>query len=174
MSIALQDQLCKHSPGPVSPGHGEGALKLAVPVAELPRLAGVLEGTGTVNVDLAIERWDNAVPLISGTVNASLERRCQRCLETLAEDLDLELRLGVVPPESDLELPAGFETCEAEATTVAQVIEDEILLALPMVAIHDDRSDCGPLAGELDKLSPTTEAEEKRRPFAVLESLKND
>lgn len=174
MSVALQDQLCKHSPGPVSPGHGEGALRLAVSLTELPRLADALEGSGTVDIDLAIERWDNAVPLISGTVDASLERRCQRCLEAMAENLELELRLGVVPPGSDLELPAGFEAYEAEAATVAQVIEDEILLALPMVALHDDRSDCGPLASELDKLSATTETEEKRQPFAVLESLKTD
>jgi len=55
---------------------------------------------------------------------------------------------------------------------VATLVEDELLLSLPVVARHDDESPCRPTS---QRFGPDDEAvAERDNPFAVLERLKKD
>ena len=181
MSVVLTHDLCSFRPNGApggAPGGAKGArqghLKVSLPVASLPRLAEALEGGGEVDADLHIGRSATGVPLVSGQVRARVARSCQRCLDTVEQTVEIELALGVAAPGTDPELPEGFEVCEAESLTLGELLEDEVLLALPMIALHDDRQQCGSLAGRVEQAEHENESEPSRHPFAVLKKLKSN
>jgi len=104
-------------------------------------------------------------------IGGSLSLACQRCLGPLAFALDVRRRImliepGMPWPEDDQ--PGGLEdeTCDAiEASReldLVSLLEDEILLALPVAPRH---TQCAP---------PVAEAlpQEKASPFAQLARLK--
>ena len=50
-----------------------------------------------------------------------------------------------------------------------------MLLALPLVAVHEHPDECGPLAATLADAAPdTTEERTTNNPFAVLKTLRSD
>ena len=51
---------------------------------------------------------------------------------------------------------------------IAEVVTEEVLLALPIVPLHDDKADCREL--KTDYAAST--GEERETPFAVLAQLK--
>lgn len=176
MSLALTDQLNGSVPL-------EGELSREVPCAAFPRLVELLLDTDALlAVDVQVGRSSSGVPLVTGHVAGRVEQQCQRCLEPVSGDLDVEFRLAVVVPGNEELAPADFEPWHADASdmTLGEVIEDELLLALPMVARHDD-AECGPLAarltgaaGESDDGAEDSQAQERDNPFAVLRQLKKD
>ena len=177
MSVVLTDDLCLFGPGGApggAKGAREGRLKVSLPVASLPRLAEAIDGDGAVDADLHIGRSTTGVALVAGQVKASVARSCQRCLDTVEQTVEIELALGVAAPGTDPELPVGYEVCEAESLTLGDLLEDEVLLALPMIALHDDRQQCGSLAKRVEKMKHQNESEPSRHPFAVLENLKTN
>jgi uncharacterized protein len=112
-----------------------------VPVQSMARLrAQLLDDAGEVEVDLAFERAEGAeLRRMRGRIIARLSVRCQRCLEPMAIEVVAEpdailLRAG----EPDRGLPPEADTVTLASTTVAvaELIEDELLLALPMVPMH--------------------------------------
>lgn len=93
---------------------------------------------------------------------------CQRCLEGFPFDLEIDERIVMVKDEAALpELEdevAGVDVIvQPERLDVAALVEDEILLALPLAPAHA-QGVCG--AG--------TEASQQKRetPFAALAKLK--
>ena len=97
-----------------------------------------------------------------------LQLRCQRCLEAMRFPLRLDKRLRLVAPgaewpEENVE-DEGFDAVEASAEmAVGSLIEDEILLALPISPRHEI---CGTPRKE--------ESKQDASPFAVLRKLKID
>ena len=173
MSVTFTDDLCAfRSDGAKRTPRGH--LKASMPVAGLPRLAKEVEGGGEIDLDLHISRSADGVPLISGRVIARVVRNCQRCLDPVKQTLEIELRLGVAAPGTKPDVPDGYEVCEAESLTLGNLLEDEVLLALPMIALHDDRQQCGPLANRVEKSEHESESEPSRHPFAILENLKSN
>jgi uncharacterized protein len=172
MSLALTDQLNGSVPL-------EGELSQEVPCAAFPRLVELLlDREAKLSVEIRVRRSSSGIPLITGRVAGRVEQQCQRCLEPVTGQLEVDLRLAVVVPENEELVPADFEPWQADAAdvTLGELIEDELLLALPMVARHsDDR--CGELAarltGDRDD-ADDAESEERDNPFAVLRALKKD
>ncbi len=172
MSLALTDQLNGSVPL-------EGELSQEVPCAAFPRLVELLlDREAKLAVEVRVVRSSSGIPLITGHVAGQVEQQCQRCLEPVAGELDVDLRLAVVVPGDEELVPADFEPWQADAAdvTLGELIEDELLLALPMVARHaDDR--CGELAARLTggrDQADDAEADERDNPFAVLRALKRD
>lgn len=173
MSVILTDDLCA--------SRSDGArrtlrahLKVRLPLADLPRLAEAVEGGGEIDVDLHISRSADGVPLVAGQVTASVSRDCQRCLDRVDQTLEIELCVGIAAPGTKPDLPDGYEACEAESLTLGDLVQDEVLLALPMIALHDDRKQCGPLAGKVEQSEHESESDSSRHPFVVLASLKTN
>lgn len=84
---------------------------------------------------------------------ATLRLVCQRCLDPMDFEARDESKLGLVETAaSEALLPEDFEAVllEEERFNPAQLLEDELLMALPLVPKHDDPAQCGPLARELD------------------------
>ena len=172
MSLALTDRLNGSVPL-------EGELSREVPCEAFPRLVELLlDREAKLVVEIRVGRSSSGIPLITGHVAGQVEKQCQRCLEPVAGDLDVDLRLAVVVPGNEELVPADFEPWQADVTdvTLGELIEDELLLALPMVARHADGR-CGELAarltGDRDEADDAG-AEVRDNPFAVLRALKKD
>lgn len=82
-------------------------------------------------------------PWLRVVVSGEMEMLCQRCLEALrvpvAVDSRLTVREAVVEPDGELEWTVediGDDVVVDGPLDVAVLVEDEVLLQLPMVALH--------------------------------------
>lgn len=100
-------------------------------------------------------------------IHAELELVCQRCLGKLDYPLDVDRRFELVAdesalPESDMEDDEVDYLVIDPKQDVTALVQEEILLALPMVSRHEE--DCTASGGAA--------ADAKPNPFQVLEKLK--
>lgn len=148
-----------------------------LPVAELDRLAPLLSGIDTSALEVVLEFGidEQGVRFIKGTVRGELSLACQRCLEPMVWPVDLTLAVGLVrSDEAGERLPIAYEPLLIESVpmVLANVIEDELLLSLPLVPMHPEES-C-PATALLAKEEPAeTQEGERENPFAVLSGLKH-
>jgi uncharacterized protein len=129
-----------------------------LPVVALKRLGGALAGTeGTLQYELDFGRDEFGTAYLDVRVQAPLTLTCQRTLE---------------PFESAL--PPGCEpllVADDGKLSLADVIEDELLLALPLVPVNPDST----LPEEVVAHEPEETSSGEGRsdnPFAVLRELK--
>ena len=101
--------------------------------------------------------------------------QCAACLEAIDFPVDINLNLAIVKDDSlTAILPEGLDpkVVEDGRLMLSDVVEDELVLALPDIARHDK---C-PI--ELRKVSASTDFVEevnvKVNPFKVLEGFKKD
>lgn len=143
-------------------------LKGRVPVAALDRLADVLvDRTGALDYELRGELDDEEKPCIDLRVRGELQLSCQRCLSSLSYRIDIDRRLMLVAPgqawpDEDL-ADDRMDAIEASHDlAVLPLIEDEVLLVLPIVPRH-----------EVCQSPVATEIEHRPSPFAMLAKLKD-
>jgi len=108
---------------------------------------------------------ETALPMLSLGVQAELPLVCQRCFSPLPQVLDLEFEFALCdePPEALLE-DEQVDWLEEEAeTTIESLVEDELLMALPIAVMHEESC-----------VSLQQSAGEKPNPFAALKQLKLD
>ena len=82
---------------------------------------------------------------IKGALQTGIELVCQRCLEPLRLALDVTVSLGLVHGEAEADrLPEEYEPLLVPegVIRVADLVEDELLLALPRIPRHEDARDC--------------------------------
>jgi len=149
------------------------SLKGQWPLAELNRLHDLINDTsGELAADLF---FGSSVGFycLQGTVKATVEVICQRCAEPMQQELLGHFKLGLIKSEAQVEsLPADMEPylVEGEEQSLIDVLEDELILALPMVTTH--QSECSSF---LEKMNEQRRKDElKDNPFAVLKDLKTD
>lgn len=138
-----------------------------VPVERLGRLAeSLLEPVGAVTFEFQGERDDGGKLYVDLQVQGDLVLQCQRCLEALVwpckvRNRLLLLRSGEKLPEDELENDE-VDALEVEPLTdLLALVEDEVLLALPLVPRHEN---CEPPV--------KTGGDEEISPFAVLRQLR--
>lgn len=134
-----------------------------------PRLAEALarrEPVGSVDYELSFSPGPDAAVAVTGRLQARLEATCQRCLRpfTLSMDVPVEVLLGV-PNIADESGQAGEWDAAGEAASLAELVEEELLLALPFLPRHPPGA-CSP--AEADGPSPGDSGEDRQRPFAGL------
>jgi uncharacterized protein len=182
MPLALDDVLRPAAPGGT---RQPGELHVAEPIGRFTRLAEIAANVGeTLAIDLRLsyDGGDGGLPRLEGRVGGTVELACQRCLGPLRHPVALSLRLVVVPEGSELAVPLGYEAWEmpddgGTPPRLRELIEDEVILSLPLIARHADRKDCGELSSLLDDERSAGQGDERKRgrgdhPFAVLKSLK--
>lgn len=140
------------------------------PLADFVRLRDRLTDTGGVAQVRLVLRMVDAVPAGALDVRAGVTLVCQRCLQPMPYDLRADSRLAFVIGESD-RVPAGHEavTGDPKRVDLAGLVEDELLLALPVIARHAPGADCRLPAGVAPAEEPS--APGMRRPFAGLKDL---
>ncbi|MEM9102211.1 MAG: YceD family protein [Pseudomonadota bacterium] len=114
-------------------------------------------------------------PVIDLTLKADLMVTCQTCLEDLAFPVDQKITIYPVYNEAqaeNIDRDSEIALIDDEGKLdLLSYIEDELILCLPVAPKHEE--DCLPI----DQLSSadteiTEQKEERKNPFAVLESLK--
>ena len=103
-------------------------------------------------------------------MEAELELRCERCLEPVKQHIESDFRFGLIASEDEADLlPREFEpllVSESEQSLL-ELVEDELLLSLPIVARHDE--ECSEI---LQKHKDDDEVQhDTYRPFAALKDL---
>ena len=108
------------------------------------------------------------IPMISGQLNTSLELECQRCLNSLEMPIQLDFRL-MIDADDDLVRDSSMDTIYSDDgfIDIFEVVEDELILATPLVALHEDTS-----CNEHWQASTVEPEVAKENPFAVLQQLK--
>jgi len=140
-----------------------------LPLAAMSRLrASLAAADGVADYDLEFGKDELGVAYLSVRVKADLPLTCQRTLEVYREPVKIDQRLGLIGDESEeAALPPGYEPLLIADGTVkpAEVIEDELILALPVVPLKPGAPlewHAGPEAGDA----------EQDNPFASLAGLK--
>ncbi len=115
-------------------------------------------------------------PRVTGSVKATLPLTCQRCMETMGFSVSTRTRLGIVSSRAAAQqLPECYDPLLVldDEVTVASIIEDELILALPQVAMHDNEK-CPQGTAFLNTESGQEDATtvQRENPFAVLSQLK--
>ena len=123
-----------------------------------------------VTVKLAFRYVDakRSVPAVEGSVSAVLDAVCQRCLEAFRVPLVAELR-HVLTTRGESYGNYGVWELAEDVLTPADLVEETLIMALPLSAAHESRADCGPLAEQTVGDAP--ERGDKTRPFAELRRL---
>ncbi|MGH8663903.1 MAG: YceD family protein [Burkholderiales bacterium] len=137
-------------------------------LAAMPRLQdSIFEPAGRVHYALIGMTDRHGQPIIEVSVRGTVPLQCRRCLERLDYVLDRTSRLAPVAPGAQLpdvaeEDPDTEAIAAAEVANVADLIEQEVLLGLPLAPVHD--GPCTPAQGPA--------AAKVESPFAVLRTLK--
>lgn len=145
--------------------------KGSLPFSKMPHLQDwLLSREGEAKFDLRFEK-EGRIAAVTGKVEAELELQCQCCLEGIPWRVSSEVRLGIVRSidEADL-LPADYEPLLLEgdeAIPLADLVQDEIMLAIPPIPQHER---CSMLSPEPAEVVP--EPKGRKNPFAVLAELK--
>lgn len=145
-----------------------------VPISRFDRLAELLaDNAGTLRVAVAGELDEEGNPGLRLRLEGSLKLRCQRCLEPLpwAVAIDSLLLLGdatevladpaLAGDEEELDATAPDVIVAEREQAVLPLLEDELLLSLPMAPRHGH---CVPPSGGAKDGAAS--------PFAVLAQLK--
>jgi uncharacterized protein len=143
-----------------------------LPLASLLRLRESLAAVeGVAHYDLEFGRDELGIAFLAVRVEAELPLTCQRTLEVFAQPVHVDQRLGLVEDErEEAALPSGYEPLLIAdgQLSLADVIEDELILALPVVPLKPGE----PL--EWHDASADEAGEEPVNPFAALAGLKED
>jgi|Laugresp1bdmlbsn_1035097.scaffolds.fasta_scaffold27842_1 uncharacterized protein len=164
-------------------------INAVLPFSRLKRFVDCLsEPNGQVAVHLRFGHDEQGRRKLSGELSTRVKQVCQRCLQPFETDLECELDLLVLTSETELEalpeadaLTTDVIVDEAEELDVLAIIEDELILSLPLAPVHQDES-CNKALNSLKlqvenqsgKQTGKVEVESKPNPFAALAALKKD
>ncbi len=150
-----------------------GRLQGKIPLDCLPRLGSLLAASADqVSVDLMAGVDAQAIAFLRGHLETTVRLICQRCLAPFDLPLTVPFRLGLAHDERQAEnLPEEYDPLlvSAEGVALAELAEDELILALPLAPMHNDPQRCQANGF----VSPQIEAQTVK-PFAALATLMND
>jgi uncharacterized protein len=147
--------------------------------SDMERLSGaVADIADTIDVEVKFEKDAQGLSFFQGELSTSVSLICQRCNEPFAHSIHLNFCYSPVQGQSQEqidELPEVYEPVEVNdhgEINLLQLFEDELILALPIVALHAEE-DCSVKAADMQygEIEP---ADERPNPFAVLKELKRD
>jgi uncharacterized protein len=146
-----------------------------IPLSRLPRVQAKFAGAEGAVSGHAHFRREAALRVAELEMHGDAHLVCQRCLTPMVWPLDSESRAAILANESDADrVPQDLETVLAvdDRIRVSDLVEEEVLLTLPLVPLHADPADC---AMEEDAPEPLEEeqgpAQETQRPFERLGEL---
>lgn len=138
-------------------------------LSEMPRLQEVLAddaqavSNSSIHFKLTGHSQHYQLPSLHLDIEANLSMACQRCLESVQVPITLHFDY-VVSAEEAAALDGNDEVDwveQSEAMDVCALIEDELLIALPIAPVH-----------ALQCMQLNLESGDKPNPFSVLKALK--
>jgi uncharacterized protein len=147
-------------------------LERRLSLRQMPRLvdAGALEGT-RASAELTFGESEGRTT-VEVQVSGELVLTCQRCLRPCTCAVYESASLVVMTSDAD-EVPGGFEPLlgDAERLSVTELIEEQLLLGLPLVPKHATTALCGAAPAAIAISATEAAADETQRPFANLRQL---
>jgi len=145
---------------------GELAIERLTRLADLVNVA-----KGSVRARLRFRQPSSVCVILDVRCETQVELLCQRCLEPVPYSLDVDVSYGLVERDTEAAravLTEGMESfaLDGERFSPAQLIEDELIVSLPLVARHASIQECGGLAREMDAMDRATDRETKGGPRA--------
>ncbi len=125
---------------------------------------------GTVSLDLLFTRDRSGSRRVDGEIKATLRVQCQRCMGPMDLEVNSVVRLELLTdPGQPSRMPPEYEPfiVPTESTLLPELVEDELILALPISPLHPDQECMQP--GWITNENNVT----KPNPFAVLANIKN-
>lgn len=136
-----------------------------------------------VTIKLQFAKLDKR-PTIHGEMQAEVELVCQRCMRNMQYPLHETFELMLIEKEAELvSVPETHEPWIANALhlNVFELVEEQLLLALPLIAKHADERECAQANADVLNQSQPDEpvslssdadgASDVRRPFGNLRDL---
>jgi len=125
-----------------------------IELGSVTRLRGLLRSDrGSVTATLRFRQRRAGYVIVDLECEASLELQCQRCLEPLHHEVSGRARLALLETAvMEEHVPEECEPVLLEdgRVTLAGLIEDELIVGLPLVAKHRELAECGALAKRLE------------------------
>jgi len=155
----------------------EAAIDFTIPLAELPRVSHELsssDGDAYGKVRFSRERGQAIADL---EVSAQPEVVCQRCMQPMRWPVTVKSPIALVSDYDAADrVPEGLEIflVEADSVSVRDLVDEEILLALPNAARHAEGSECADGAMQLpghEVDADEAEDPQVQKPFAQLGEL---
>jgi uncharacterized protein len=145
--------------------------------ADMQRLGEAVDSIlSEVAVKVEFAKDAQSLTYFQGTLAVQVMLICQRCNQAYPYDVDTQFCFAPVQgSEQAQSLPDAYEPVEVDdhgEVDLFQLLEDEAILSLPIVALHADE-ECTMQADNMSfgKIEPEPERE---NPFAVLKELKRD
>jgi uncharacterized protein len=153
---------------------GRRCFEGSLPISAFARFAEALErSAGDVSYALEFGRDALGVDFLDIRASCTPWLTCQRTLEPYQQPLEVAQRLGLIRREADeAGLPEGYEPLllpEDRQLQLRELIEDELILALPLVPARPDAE----LPEQYVEIAESVE-EPKPNPFAALAALKKN
>ena len=122
-----------------------------------------------IRLKFGFDRNELDAPMIRGQLDTSLALQCQRCLQAMEMPVIIDFRL-LIDASDELVQESSLDTLYSDNgyIDIVALVEDEILLELPLVALHENES--------CHKYWQASESEPeeavRENPFSVLQQLK--
>ncbi len=149
-------------------------------LTDLPRLKEVLlDREGEADFLLRFYKGEKGRIHITGYIKAALSLECQRCLEPVSTSVASEVDVVVVEGYDEAkQLSDEYDPLLAGDRRIRlnEVIEDELILALPQVPMHPE-DECKAVHERFNRSPGQANVEQgakKPNPFAVLEDFKTE
>jgi len=145
-------------------------------MARMTRLrAALLEPVNDVGIKLEFSVAGRGLRVITGQIEALGFVECQRCLLAMELELGGDVCLRLVADESAAKLLTDewdpLIYTEGESLSLVQLVEDELLVGLPHIFLHDP-SECQPLIDNGEQQKPAEKILDSPSPFSLLAKLK--
>ena len=149
----------------------QAVIEGSVPVSQIARFSAILaDSEGEVRLRLEFTRNEHDRTRVTGETTVSVNLMCQNCLQSFSRELQTSLCVTIVPDSEKLqtldELEDGFISADPMVRLV-DLIEDELILSVPMVPRHDFGS-CPNEDNSTEPASSEDAGELTHRPFAGL------
>ena len=130
---------------------------------------------GQVAVDFRFHQ-SGTYPALEGAVRARAWLVCQRCLKAFEAALESPVRVAFVGRDAEAgRVPDAYDAVTAPGGRLAleEFVEDELMLALPLVPMHATPAECAVLlaADDVEGEADAPAAVPRQRPFAELRDL---
>jgi uncharacterized protein len=159
--------------GPLADGRAE--IDFSIPLKEFPRVLPLLAAPGGQAVGNVEFGREGRIAVARTAFEAAVTLTCQRCLQPLAWKLNGVGRAALVAGAAEAErVPEQLETVLAPEyrISIRDLVEEELLLALPLVPRHENDECAGAVGGtQAGQASEVEPAGETHRPFGQLGEL---
>jgi uncharacterized protein len=149
-----------------------------IQVSLFKRLEETTEGVKRdAQVSLSFDLDEQRLVVISGKANVEVDLECQRCNEVFTHKCDVQFTYTPYRGEqTEEEAPEEYDLVDLNEygeLDLIQLVEDEFILNMPQIAMHDE-ADCSVDSNNMvfGEIPEEEIVEDKPNPFDVLKSLK--